>query len=98
MKTEYLIMGILFVLCIGATYYSFNLNDYKEECFEYHKENYVANWSYTAYEDDWKCFVSSGYWDLNCTLVTKYMFYNSTRDSDKCLKWHLVRYEDAGTE
>jgi hypothetical protein len=95
-KTEYFIMGILFVLCIGATYYTFNLRDYKEECFEYVKENYTANWSYSDYKDGNYCYIPSGYWGLNCSIVTKYWFYNSTRDSDKCLKYHLVRY-DAGT-
>lgn len=89
----YLFIGLSITLVIGATY-SYNLKDYKEECFEYHKENYTANWSMLDYKDGNRCYMPYGYWGLNCSIVTKYWYFNSTRDSDKCLKYHLVRYNN----
>ena len=85
-------MCILLLLVTGAGY-KFYLSQYEEECYQYAIENYVYNYSYEDYEDGAYCIGdTSGYWGLNCSIVTKYWYFNSTRFTDKCVKYHLVRY------
>ena len=73
-----------------------DLNDYEEECYQYATERYVANYSYQDYKDGWYCIGDTSGWyiknKINCSIVTKYYFFNSTRFTNECLKYHLVRY------
>ena len=83
---------ILIVLLIGAGY-RFYLSQYQEECYQYATETYVTNFSYKDYKHGAYCIGdTSGYWGLNCSIVTKYRYFNSTKFTDKCIKYHLVRY------
>ena len=68
--------------------YSFNLNQYHEECYEYEQVNYIANYSITT--QDKGCFL----WCMNCpcTWENRTVFYNSTKNGE-CFKYILVREE-----
>ena len=81
----------MILLVIGAGY-KFYLSQYQEECYQYATENYIANYSYQDWKDGNKCINPSGWWNLNCSIVTKYYYFNSTKFTDKCIKYHLVRY------
>jgi hypothetical protein len=86
-----LLLSILLIVTL-ATRPRIFWNEYQEECFEYETEKYVANWTTLDYADGWYCYFPDGYWGLNCSLVEKVTYYNSTRFTDKCLKYHLVRH------
>ena len=87
-----LIIGIclLLLLVLGAGK-RFYLSQYEEECYEYGIKQYVINITYDDYVDGNKCLFQSDYWGLNCSVVTKYWYFNSTRLTDECIKYHLVR-------
>ena len=81
---------LLFVLIAGT--YRFSLKDYEEECYLYKTEKFVTNYSFNDYVHGKYCIGDrSGYWGLNCSIITKYAFYNSTRFTEECIKYHLVR-------
>ena len=63
-----------------------DLNDYDEECYEYQKIPYVANYTFQYYSPE--CW----YWcfTCKCELINNTIFYNSTKNGD-CIKFHLVR-------
>ena len=77
-------------------------DNYYEECYEYEQVPFVDNISYRDYGDG-RCngfmglnniiMVNYSYtinWNVNCTVVTKYLFFNSTTNG-QCIKYHLVR-------
>ena len=92
-QAKYFQKVVLLILLFGlvAGTYRFSLKDYEEECFEYKQEKYLTNRSYKDYVHGKYCIGDrSGYWGLNCSIVTKYYFYNSTKNG-RCIKYHLVR-------
>lgn len=81
------LLGSIFLL--GASRYAFDLSQYHEECYEYKQIPTLKNWSYQDYKDGNLCYQWT-YFKPNCTLVTKYFYYNSTIDGN-CSKYMLVR-------
>ena len=78
------ILLLLSILIIGAGQ-KFYLNQYEEECYEYQKVPYVANWTFSEFSAD--CY----YWnDYKCKIINTTHFYNLTRNGE-CIKYHLVR-------
>ena len=87
-----ILVCVLVVICISliGAGEKFYLSQYHEECYKYIQIPYVANISYEDFKDGSLCYSPSGYWGLNCSIVTKYMFYNWTKDGH-CSKYILVR-------
>ena len=85
-----IIIGILALsLALVSAAYRFQLSQYEEECYQYTTEKYLANLSFPQYADGTNCYFYNNFRKLNCSI--KYIFYNSTRFTDKCSKYHLVR-------
>ncbi len=90
-QIEGLIIGLILLALLIAGTHRFSLSDYEEECYQYKQIPYIVNFSYQDYKDGRYCIGdTSGYWHLNCSIVTKYYFYNSTKNGN-CIKYHLVR-------
>ena len=93
-QTKYFQKSILLILLFAliAGTYRFSLKDYEEECYQYKTEDFLANYSFKDYVSGRYCIGDrSGYWGLNCSIITKRVFYNSTRFTGECIKYHLVR-------
>ena len=73
---------LLLVLIVGAGQ-KFYLSQYEEECYEYQKVLYLANWTYQT-------FSPGCYLNYDCRMINKTYFYNSTKNG-KCVKYNLVR-------
>jgi len=88
-----LIIGIILIVLatIAVSKQRIDLNDYEEECYQYQLQTYLANFSFYDYKDGNYCMYPYAYYGLNCTWIKKYYFYNTTRFTDICIKYHLVR-------
>jgi|SRR3990167_2186218 len=93
MKIGLALIFILMMALISGAGKKFYLSEYQEECYQYEQEKYIGNYSYQDWKDESKCIEdTSGWFRLNCLIVTKYWYFNSSKSTDKCIKYHLVRY------
>jgi len=93
MKGLALSLIVIFMFFATSSGYKFYLSQYQEECYQYATQIYVANYTYQDWKDGSKCISQMDWWNLDCSIVTKYIYFNSTRFTDECVKYHLVRYE-----
>ena len=85
------VLSVVLVMSLTGAGNKFYLSQYQEECYQYVNEAYVANWTFQKYSEG--CFSIGGYLK-RCELINITYFYNSTRFTDKCNKYHLVRLAD----
>lgn len=94
-KIALCVLFISFMFLASGAGKRFYLSQYQEECYQYATQTYVANWSYQDWKAGSNCVRDTSGWNiLNCNIVTKYYYFNTTRFTDKCVKYHLVRYVD----
>lgn len=85
---------LLLVFTVAATY-RFTLSEYQEECYEYLTELY--NYTYEQCTGGYYYYSNIFYGNDNVNWINpvpscKNITTIAVRTSDRCLKYHLVRY------